>query len=82
MVGFLYHSIFLITEPINNNIPIYNKDNSHIIQNVKDKINIIYKQIKKNEQKPKTDYLFNNITQRSNLEKTIEKLDKLNSIIK
>ena len=49
----IYHSIFLITEPINNDIQIYDKNNSAIIKNVKEKINIIYKEIKKNEEKPK-----------------------------
>ena len=80
----IYNAIFLITENINSNIAIYDENNKNIIHNVKEKINIIYKQIKKNEIKPQTDYLFNNSINK-NLEKTISKLnkmEKLNTIIR
>ena len=71
----IYNAIFLITESIVDRT-VYNKDNEKVISMVKDKINIIYKQIKKNEIKPKTDYLFNNNINK-NLEKTIAKLNKM-----
>ena len=77
----LYFSISLLTENVNLDIPLYS--NNDIIEKVKSKINIIYKQVKKNEEAPNTSYLFNNVSEK-NLEKTIKKLetmDKLSNII-
>ena len=80
--SFIYFAISLLTEIVDNNIPIFN--NSETIQAVKNKIDNIYKQIKVNEIKPNTDYLFTGLNS-GNLEKTIAKLDKrsrLNNIIR
>jgi len=77
----LYDAISILTDKVDVTTPIY-KDESKI-ENVKNKINLLYKQLKKREKKPATDYLFNNsITngENNNLEKTIAKLDKLNSM--
>ena len=74
----IYFAINLLTEPLDNKIPII-KDEKQI-QNITSKINIIYKQIKKNEIKPATDYLFNNSMTNNNLEKTISKLEKMNAL--
>lgn len=79
----LYFAVSLITENINLDIPLYS--NNSIIEKVKSKINIIYKQVKKNEEAPNTSYLFNNVSDsEKNLEKTIKKLetmDKFSNII-
>ena len=75
----LYFSISLITEPINLNINIIKNEN--MVKQIVNKIDIIYKQIKKNEITPNTDYLFNNSFTNGNLEKTISKLDKMNQLM-
>lgn len=68
----MYTSIYFLTEKINLNINVI--QNKNIIENICSKINLIYKQIKDNEIKPDTSYLFNGI-EKSNLDKSINKLD-------
>ena len=71
----LYFAVLLITETPNLNIDIIS--NKQVVENIIKKIDVLYKQIKKNEISPNTDYLYTNVG-KSNLEKTIEKLDKMN----
>ena len=74
----IYYGINLLTEPLDDKIKLLT--NKELIDVVISKINIIYKQIKKNEVIPDTDYLFNNNIMNNNLEKTIRKLDKMNAL--
>lgn len=74
----IYAAIYFLTENINHTIPII--ENKVVLDNILNQINLIYKEVKKNEIKPDTDYLFNGL-ERSNTEKSIEKLEKLNSIL-
>jgi hypothetical protein len=73
----MYFIIGVFTEPFSIEEEIV-KDKAKILV-ITQNINKIYKQIKKNEYSPGTDYLYQN-TKTSNLEKTIEKLDKMNSL--
>ena len=73
----IYNAISLLTETYDTKILIV-KD-IKLIENLKINYNEIYKQIKKNEMKTNTNYLFNNVHEK-NLENTINKLDKINSL--
>ena len=74
----MYFAVSLLTENVDLLEDIVREKQKEIINNVTKKINCIYKQIKKNEQEPGVDYLFKDV-KNSNLEKTIEKLEKMNN---
>ena len=54
--------------------------NKPLIQGITDKINAIYKQIKKNEESPNTEYLFANLQRENTFEKSMRKMDLMNSM--
>ncbi len=74
----LYFAIELLTENITVGVEIVNDKN--ILSNVIEKINNIYKQIKKNENSPNMDYLFSNIDETRNYENTVKKLELMKSM--
>lgn len=74
----LYFAIELLTEYVPTNINLIG--NKETVKHVMDKINEIYKQIKKNEQSPKTEYLFNNLRKENNLENSIKKLNMIENM--
>ena len=75
----LYFAISIVTEPYRRTIPmILHKET---VENTLGHINTIYKQIKKNECSPQTDYLFAGLHDANNLQKSLHKIDLVNSII-
>ena len=74
----IYFAISILTDPVDFSIEIIT--NKKELDAIIKKIGVVYKDVKKNEETPKTDYLFNGI-ERSNLDKTIERLEKMNSIL-
>ena len=69
----LYFIVSMFCENVNTNDEIIRDSQKEVVGIAIDKIDTIYKQIKKNEVSPETDYLFKDVKQ-SNLEKTIQKL--------
>ena len=74
----LFFVVSLLCENVTMDEEIIREKQKEIVATVIKKINSIYKQIKKNEESPGTDYLFKDV-KTSNLEKTIEKLEKMNT---
>ena len=73
----MYFIIGVFTEPFSTEEEIV-KDKTKLLLITKS-INKIFKEIKKNEHSPGTDYLYQNVKS-SNLEKTIAKLETMNSL--
>lgn len=74
----LYFAVALLTEPVPMNIELM--PNKQMIQVAMDKINDIYKQIKKNEESPNTEYLFANLAAEQSFEQSIRRMDLVNSL--
>ena len=74
----LYFIVSMFCENVNTNDEIIRDSQKEVVGIAIDKIDTIYKQIKKNEVSPETDYLFKDVKQ-SNLEKTIQKLETMNT---
>jgi len=74
----LYFAVEILCEPVPINIELM--ANKEMVQNVVDKINSVYKQIKKNEHSPNTDYLFANIDKQNTFEQSMKKMEIMNSM--
>ena len=74
----IYFVVSLLCDNVSLDEEIIREKQKEVVANVMKNIDTVYKQIKKNEQSPGTDYLFNH-AKASNLEKTIAKLETMNT---
>jgi hypothetical protein len=74
----MYLAISILCEKFELQTEIIRHCQLNLLKLIKEKINLVYNQIKKNEESTRTDYLFHGIKS-SNLEDTIKKLDAMNS---
>jgi len=74
----LYFAVAMLTEPVQTNIDII--ANKTVLESVVLQINNVYKQIKKNEHSPNTEYLFANVERENNFERTVQKLELMRSM--
>jgi len=74
----IYFAISLLTEPVPMNIELINDKST--VEIVVKKIDEIYEQIKQNEESPNTEYLFANLEKQVDLEKSIRKIELMNSM--
>jgi hypothetical protein len=74
----IYYAISIITDPLDLAIDIIANKNE--LDAIIKKIGVVYKDVKKNEESLNVDYLYAGV-ERSNLDKTIERLAKMNEIM-
>jgi len=74
----LYFAVALLTEPVQTNVELIT--NKPVVETVVTQISNVYKQIKKNEHSPNTEYLFANVESENNFERTIQKLELMRSM--
>jgi hypothetical protein len=74
----IYFVVSLLCDNVSLEEEIIREKQKEVVSNVLKNIDMVYKQIKKNEESPGTEYLFKD-AKASNLEKTIAKLETMNT---
>ncbi len=85
----VYFAVSLITDPVDFTIEMLNSSQKIQIEKIVQKINVVYKEVKKNEIIPEGDdevvTVGDNVIgpkkEKTNLDKTIERLEKMNEIV-
>lgn len=76
----LYFAVALLTEPVPTTVEIIAAANKPIVSNVVDKIGAVYKQIKKNEHSPNTEYLFSSMERENVFEQSMRRMEMVNAV--
>ena len=74
----MYFAVAVLTEPLQNHCELF--ENKEGLKVVVQKIDEIYKQIKKSEHSPNTEYLFANLDKQNNFEESVRKIEMLNNM--
>jgi hypothetical protein len=74
----LYFAVSVVTDTVNTDMEMIH--NKPLLKVTINEINVIYKQIKKNEISPNTDYLFQGLHSNNSLQKSLYKLEILNGM--
>lgn len=77
-IHLLYFAVSIVTEPYRRTIPMI--EHKDTVENTLSNISTVYKQIKKSEVSPQTDYLFAGLHDPNNAQKSIQKFELLHSI--
>lgn len=75
----LYFAVALITEHVPTDVTLIT--DKILVHTVTEKINSIYTQIKQNEERPTTDYLYNNLDRQNNFEESMRRMEMMNNIM-
>uniref|UniRef100_A0A6C0DPR3 Uncharacterized protein n=1 Tax=viral metagenome TaxID=1070528 RepID=A0A6C0DPR3_9ZZZZ len=73
-----YFAVSILCDTVPTHIELV--ENKQLVQNVIEQIDNVYKQIKKNEVSPNTDYLYSNLEKKNTLEESMRRLDMVNSL--
>lgn len=76
----LYYAIELLTEPIPTGVELIDAAKKNWIAFINENIHLIYKQIKKNECSPNTDYLFMGSDGKESFANSIRKMEMMNTM--
>ena len=76
----LYYAVELLTDTVCTQTEIIHNDHRGVIVSVLGQLHIIYKEIKKNEISPNMEYLFSALEKNNNIERSLRKLEILDSM--